>query len=173
MPTDLPRLLNTLWGAFLDTAGSFSCIEIEAIADLYRDIGWTEAQVRPLLVAHAEDDDEGDRHWGLLNFGCYECDYTGLHVNPGDIGKPVIAVERHDACGSLEYGDLEAAAFIAYCHPQYRQISYRTSTGTTFTMPVEAWRADFDFPAIGFAQPVLLSTTEGHIQALLDLKDPT
>ena len=60
MPTDLPRLLNTLWGAFLDTAESFSCIEIEAIADLYRDTGWTEEQVRPLLVAHAEDDDEGD-----------------------------------------------------------------------------------------------------------------
>lgn len=165
--------LDVLWGAFVDCADSFSCTEIEAIADLYRDAGWTEEQVLPLLRSHAWDDDEGDPHWSLVHFGCVECHGTGLHVSPQEIGEPVIyGVERHDGCGSLAGGDLEAAAFIALCHPQYRWISYRTADRQVFNLDARRWRSDGEYPAIAFAAPILLSTPEGHLEALKALETP-
>lgn len=102
--------------------------------------------------------------WGYLRppFGCVECNYTGLHADPTQIGQPAIAVERHDECGTL-FGDFEAAAFLALCHPEYTRLSYRTDDGawvmldpTRVTDPAYMATA----PLIGFGETILLCTDD-------------
>lgn len=102
--------------------------------------------------------------WRYLRppFGCIECDYTGLHVDPALIGQPALAVERHDECASLP-GDFEAAAFIALCHPEYTRLTYRTDDGDWCMLdPAQVTDDGYmaDAPPIGFGEPVMLCTDD-------------
>ncbi len=63
---------------------------------------------------------------GEPEFGCVECDGTGLCAPlPSEVAGTgaTLIVERHDECETFE-GDLDAARFVALCHPEYRWIVY-------------------------------------------------
>ena len=56
-------MLGSCYEAFADNATSFSCGEIEMIADVYRAFDDAHA-AECLLDSHCVDDDEGDEHYG-------------------------------------------------------------------------------------------------------------
>lgn len=105
-------------------------------------------------------------------FGCVECDHTGLHYDLDAIGRePVISGERHDECEAFE-GDVEAAEFIAYCHPMYRWLVYITDDGGLLGRRVIALTIPTAFttiPAIEFGGTFHLCTDDALDELKADL----
>lgn len=99
-------------------------------------------------------------------FGCAECNFTGLHMDPAEVGAPIISnIERHDACEAFD-NDFQAAAFVALCHPQYRYIVYRTDHAMAHSFEAATYDLERDYPTIEFAGRVMLTTFEGLPAAL-------
>lgn len=89
--------------------------QLAALVDELRGSDWHPSAAD---IAHLMDRPDPTTH------GCVECAWSGLH-HYDDIGLDVVTVQRHDECEAFE-GDLEAAQFVAYCHPKFRWIVYVT-----------------------------------------------
>ena len=87
-------MLNSCYEAFADQATSFSCTEIEMIADAYRAFGDGDTATS-LIDCHSEGDDEGDDHFGhqLLLLAC-EQETKGLAAEAATLREQAAAWEK-------------------------------------------------------------------------------